>query len=126
MRIPRIYVATGLGEETVALPSDTARRLSKVLRLRSGDRVDLFDGRGGVAEAVLVGSEQAEVKRRYTMAEMGPRVCLYPALIRANRFDWLVEKGVELGAAAITPVHCERSITRPRRRAGGALAAPHC
>lgn len=109
MRIPRLYSRGGVASDVIALDPELARRISRVLRLRDGARVDLFDGKGNEVEGVLAGAT-VEVTRRYTAVEEGPEVHLYPALIRANRFDWLVEKTVELGATEIHPVRCARSI----------------
>lgn len=110
MRIPRLYVPE-LGSEQVALDRESARRLKKVLRLRAGDPLTLFDGKGIEADAVLLeGGLTASVKATRKVGESGRPIHLYPALIRANRFDWVIEKAVELGASSIHPVVCERSL----------------
>jgi 16S rRNA (uracil1498-N3)-methyltransferase len=108
--VPRLYVPE-LSTERVELDVDTVRRLKKVLRLRGGDRLVLFDGLGLEADALLEeGGRAATVLTKRQVTESGPSIHLYPALVRANRFDWVVEKAVELGASSITPVVCERSL----------------
>jgi 16S rRNA (uracil1498-N3)-methyltransferase len=110
VRVPRLYVPS-LDASEVQLSPERTRRLRKVLRLREGDRLILFDGAGLEADAVLLeGACAASVKTTRQVTEQGPSVHLYPALIRANRLDWVIEKAVELGAASITPVICERSL----------------
>ncbi|HEX5940405.1 MAG TPA: RsmE family RNA methyltransferase [Dehalococcoidia bacterium] len=110
MRIPRLYVPE-LNRTVVGLDAGSARRLKKVLRMSDGDRVTLFDGKGLEADAVLVeDGRQVSISALRQVEESGPVIHLYPALIRANRFDWVVEKAVELGARSIRPVVCERSL----------------
>ena len=110
MRIPRLYVPE-LNRTVVGLDADSARRLKKVMRMSDGDRVTLFDGRGLEADAVLVeGGRHVSISALRQVEESGPIIHLYPALIRANRFDWVIEKAVELGARSIRPVVCERSL----------------
>ena len=53
MRTPRLYWPAPLPTGTVPLPDAAARHLLKVLRRRDGDPVELFDGAGSVAEAIL-------------------------------------------------------------------------
>jgi 16S rRNA (uracil1498-N3)-methyltransferase len=114
MRIPRLYVPA-LDAAEVQLEADSSRRLRKVLRLGGGDRVTLFDGAGLEADAVLLdGARAAAVESTRRVSEPGPLVHLHPALIRANRFDWVIEKAVELGATSITPVISERSLIGER------------
>lgn len=110
MRVPRLYVPQ-LEAPTVELGAESARRLKRVLRLRTGANLVLFDGKVLEADAVLLeGGRVASVTATRRVTEPGPRIHLFPALIRANRFDWVIEKAVELGAASITPVICEHSL----------------
>ena len=86
----------------------------RVLRLREGDAITLFDGTGGEVPATL-----AQIGKRDVLAttsghlaierEMQRSVTLYPALIANDRIDWLVQKATELGVAVIQPVYTERS-----------------
>ncbi|MEX2238030.1 MAG: RsmE family RNA methyltransferase [Dehalococcoidia bacterium] len=116
MRVPRFYTASDLRKDEVTLEPDTTRRLRTVLRLRPGDLVRLFDGAGREAKGRLLEGGAIAVYSRGKAHEQGPEVHLFPALFKANRFDWLVEKAVELGATAIHPVVCERSILDERSR----------
>ena len=86
----------------------------RVLRLREGDAITLFDGTGGEVPATL-----AQIGKRDVLAttsahvaierEMQRSVTLYPALIANDRIDWLVQKATELGVAVIQPIYTERS-----------------
>ncbi len=102
--------------ETVEFPSSEARHASQVLRLGAGDRVEIFDGTGRAAQAELteVGKRavMAKVLREWRDGRMRPEIHLIVALIKNERFDWLVQKATELGAASIRPVLAERSVVK--------------
>jgi 16S rRNA (uracil1498-N3)-methyltransferase len=138
MPIPRLYVDVPLaaGAE-LALPPPAARHV-QVLRLQPGAPLTLFDGRGGEwrAEVRAIGRRDvaaavlgfADVER-----ELRRAVTLAIGMPANERMDALVEKATELGAAAIQPLHCERSVLRltgergERRRAHWrAIAAAAC
>jgi len=118
MRLTRCYVPTALqSQSTLWLPSAAAAHVAKVLRLRAGAALTLFDGRGGEFEAqvlaldrqrvqVHVGAHQA-IERESPIA-----VTLLQCLVRAERMDWIVQKATELGVAAIVPLASQHSVVR--------------
>ncbi|CCF86121.1 16S rRNA (uracil(1498)-N(3))-methyltransferase [Nitrolancea hollandica] len=112
----RFYVNEPLAEgAVVTLPRDRSLQIAKVLRLRAGDEIVLFDGRGGEFPARLI-----DVSPERTMVSIGsrsagradpqPAIHLAPALLKADKFDWVVQKATELGVVAITPVITERTV----------------
>lgn len=98
------------------LPASEARHAVQVLRLGPGDEVEIFDGTGRVAQAVLdeVGKSAAMARIVHERCEQRPRpeMHLLVALIKNERFDWLVQKATELGAASIRPVAAGRSVVK--------------
>jgi 16S rRNA (uracil1498-N3)-methyltransferase len=100
----------------LALPEALAPHALRVLRLRDGEAVVLFDGSGGEVEARL------EVRGKAVFAQLGAahrveresplRIVLVQALASGDKMDWVVQKAVELGAYAIQPVQAERSVLR--------------
>jgi len=100
----------------VALPEALAHHALRVLRLRDGEPMVLFDGEGGEVDARLV------VRGKIGFAQLGERraldresplqVVLVQALASGDKMDWVVQKAVELGVAAIQPVQAERSVLR--------------
>lgn len=112
----RLFVAPGdLVSVDVVLNGDSFHHLS-VLRLRVGDEVLLLDGSGNLARAILRSvsrsSAQAEVLERWTEGEDLLPLRLIQGLPRGEKFEWLLEKGVELGISTFTPVITERSQVR--------------
>ncbi|MGH8145308.1 MAG: 16S rRNA (uracil(1498)-N(3))-methyltransferase [Rhodanobacteraceae bacterium] len=115
MRIPRLYVDSRLvpGEDT-GLPAQAAAHVVRVLRLRPGDAVALFNGDGNEYPArLLVASTRGATAHiesclRAT-AESPLRITLAQALARGEKMDWIVQKATELGVATIVPLATERS-----------------
>ncbi|NMF91140.1 16S rRNA (uracil(1498)-N(3))-methyltransferase [Aromatoleum petrolei] len=100
----------------IQLPEALAHHAARVLRLRDGDPVILFDGSGGEVPALLsVRGKQcfaALQDRREVERESPLRLVLVQALASGDKMDWIVQKAVELGVAAIVPVQAERSVLR--------------
>ncbi len=98
------------------LPEAEARHASQVLRLGVGDRVEIFDGTGRAAQADVVEAGKNRVLFRvlqeWRQERPHPEIHLIMALIKNERFDWLVQKATELGAASIRPVEAERSVVK--------------
>lgn len=98
------------------LPKAVAHHAVRVLRMRDGDPLVLFDGRGGEVEAILVkrGPQWlAQVSVRREVERESPlELVLVQALVAADKMDWAVQKAVELGAARIIPVRAARSVVK--------------
>ncbi|KPV41478.1 hypothetical protein AN478_02605 [Thiohalorhabdus denitrificans] len=124
MRIPRVYLpeAEANGGE-LPLPEEASRYLVKVLRLEPGDAVTVFNGAGGEMQAELAGDAKRPRVRlgalRAVERESPLGIVLWAGLSKGEKFDWVVQKATELGAAEIRPVQTARSV----RRLEGAKAA---
>lgn len=109
----RRFHAPDLGGSDARLSDTEAHHAIHVLRLKSGDEVELFDGRGTLARATIAsvrrGCVTVRVGRRTTREPVGPAVHLAFAVPRAARMNWLLEKATELGAASLQPVVFARS-----------------
>lgn len=114
---PRLHVDAPLAAgDALTLPPGASRHV-QVLRLQPGDAVTLFDGRGGQWQAELGDIGRKAVQARLLVHEAIERELPTPVTLAlgmpANeRMDALVEKATELGAAAIVPLLCERSVLR--------------
>ena len=94
------------------LAGDDARHLARVLRAEPGQRFELSDNRSvQLAEVAEVSPRRVRFRLIETVAEAAPvaRVVLVAALIKFDRFEWLVEKATELGVTEIVPVEAERT-----------------
>ncbi|MBN8441122.1 MAG: 16S rRNA (uracil(1498)-N(3))-methyltransferase [Thauera sp.] len=103
-------------EGEIPLPDSVAHHALRVLRLSDGEAVVLFDGRGGEVDARLVVRGKAAsavlLGRRVPLRESPLRVVLVQALATGDKMDWVVQKAVELGVAAVQPIQAERSVLR--------------
>ncbi len=95
---------------------EAAVRHARVLRLREGSEVVLFDGRGGEASARLVRvgdrSAQAIAGPRRSVSVEGPELVLVQALAKGEKLDAIVRMATELGVSAIHLAASERSVVR--------------
>lgn len=104
-----------LDTDTVVLPEEEAHHAAHVLRLRTGDRVGLLDGRGRSATAEMIAVNKREVLARVVELTQHPgernaRIHLAVAPTKQiDRFEWFVEKAVEVGVDRITPLSTERT-----------------
>jgi 16S rRNA (uracil1498-N3)-methyltransferase len=117
-RIIRLFVDAELRPQaSLELPEAAAHHAARVLRLREGETVVLFDGRGGEYEATLAmpgrGRVLAETGERRDVERESPlAVTLVQAVSTSDKMDFTVQKAVELGVAAIQPVFSARSVVR--------------
>ena len=114
---PRLYVdlPLSLGSE-ISLPDGPARHV-RVLRLQPGAALSLFNGMGGEWGATVARMGRGEVRVRVDEHDPVERELALPVTLAlgmpANeRMDTLVEKATELGAVAIQPLVCQRSVLR--------------
>jgi 16S rRNA (uracil1498-N3)-methyltransferase len=103
------------------IEGDLAHHLTRVLRVEPGQKYELSDNRR-LYLAVVESARKSEVS--FTILEplpepqSRPEVHLYAALIHFDRFEWIVEKATELGAASIRPLIAKRSEKGLERAAG--------
>lgn len=103
-------------EGVVRLPEALAHHATRVLRLAPDDPLVLFDGRGGEVRARLQGRGRewfaALTSRDPVDRESPHRLVLVQALASGDKMDWIVQKVVELGVAAVIPVETQRTVLR--------------
>ena len=118
MTAPRFYCPVPLSVGAcVDLPENAARHACRVLRLRAGDELTLFDGSGGeyAARITEVARERVSVELlqwRDVDCEAPLRLTLVQALQAGEKMDMTIQKAVELGVSRIVPVASKRSVVR--------------
>lgn len=118
MRLTRVYVDSPVAAgKRVVVEGSAANHIARVLRLRSGDSLTVFDGSGGEfgarieefrKEAVVVAVEEHRPLDR----ESPLPLTLVQGISRGERMDWIIQKATELGASRIVPVFTKRSVVR--------------
>jgi 16S rRNA (uracil1498-N3)-methyltransferase len=94
------------------LRGEEARHLTRVLRVEAGQRFEISDNRAAyLAEIVEARGERVvfRVEAPIEPAEAPVAVTLCAALIKFDRFEWIVEKATELGVARIVPMEATRT-----------------
>jgi 16S rRNA (uracil1498-N3)-methyltransferase len=94
-----------------------ANHIMRVLRLRDGDLLTLFDGLGGeyAARIAALGKDSVQVdvqEHRAIERESALHLTLIQGISRGERMDWVVQKATELGVSRIVPLLTERSVVR--------------
>jgi 16S rRNA (uracil1498-N3)-methyltransferase len=102
--IPRDRIQDGIA----VLTPDQAHHLRAVLRLRAGEEVELFDGEGrsfsGTIEYRGTEIHIGALEKLDLQGEGSGSFVLAPALIKFDRFEWILQKGTELGVDEFIPL----------------------
>ncbi len=116
--MPRFYCPPPLPSEgPFVLPPDAAHHASRVLRLRNGNAVQIFDGLGNECRAVITELNG----KRVVISGIAPadsdresplKVLLAQALCSSEKMDWVIQKATELGVAEVQPLETQRSVAR--------------
>jgi 16S rRNA (uracil1498-N3)-methyltransferase len=114
---PRLFAAVDLapGDE-VQLPDRAAHHLS-VLRLRRGDAITLFNGRGGEFTAELTRASAGDALARVLSRDDSEResplsIALAQCVSSGDRMDTTLQKSTELGVSKIVPIVSERTVVK--------------
>ncbi len=95
-----------------------AHQLQVVLRLQPGAQIVLLDGLGHAYLAEIT-SLQRRAATGYIIQQLPDppeptlRLTLYQCSLKADKFEWILQKGTELGVSSFVPVISERSVVRP-------------
>ncbi|MES2997202.1 MAG: 16S rRNA (uracil(1498)-N(3))-methyltransferase [Verrucomicrobiota bacterium] len=103
--------------DSATLEGDEARHLSQVLRLRPGDVITVFDGAGRRAPAEIVSAAKDRISLKIGESVWSPvprpRITLAQAIPKGKNMDFIVQKAVELGVAAIQPLVTRHTVVQP-------------
>lgn len=110
---PGVYQAGAI----LALNEKNTNHIERVLRLKEGENISLFNGKNQhcVAQLVTVGRKKVEVTLGEVVIdnkESPLNIHLIQALSKGERFDLVVQKAVELGVHQLTPVLSQRNVVK--------------
>lgn len=111
--IPASYITP----PTVTLPADAARQVRTVLRMRPGQIIVVLDNSGTEFQVELTQVGKAAVRGRIVTqqparGEPTVQLWLYQAALKTQKFEWVLQKGTELGVVRFVPVITERAVVR--------------
>lgn len=114
--LSRVFIpGENILREKVIFPPSEAHYLVRVLRLQSGDKINVFDGSSWEYLVVLEKATAGEITGRIlskTKIDRDPskKVILLPALLKSEKFDWVIQKSTELGVNRIIPLKTQRTV----------------
>ena len=99
----------------LSLPENVAHQVRDVLRIAIGEQIVLFDNSGDELVAAIISRARTRVEvqiaeRRSGAEEPSVRIILCQGLLKTARFEWVLEKGTELGVTTFAPILCRRSM----------------
>ena len=99
----------------VTIIGPQAHQIANVLRMRPGDLIMVLDNSGWEIEVRLVSADRTVVKgevlhRRLAGGEPRTKISLYQGVLKSNRFEFVLQKGTELGVVQFLPIISERCV----------------
>jgi len=123
----RFFVGRGqFTPPEITISGSDVAHIRKVLRLKSGDRIEVVDEDGGLYAVQLEQVEADRVRGRVigqiptTVPEV-PAITIAQAVPKGDKMDWIVQKATELGVSAIRPVITRHTVAE-RVKTGRLLA----
>ncbi|TYG88409.1 hypothetical protein ES288_A12G019000v1 [Gossypium darwinii] len=116
--LPRFFSETLPSSKggVIRVQGDEFWHMTKVLRLKTDDRVELFNGKGGLVEGFIQNIDRSSIdfvalEDPKLVLPQTPQWHIFAAFgsLKGGRADWLVEKCTELGASSVTPLLTQRS-----------------
>lgn len=102
-------------ERQAVLSGPVAHHVCRVLRMRPGDRIILLDGFGWEFETELRAVKPDRVEgrvlgKRLARGEPHTKISLYQGVLKADRFEFVLQKATELGVVEFVPIITARTI----------------
>ena len=117
----RFFVSkSGFDGNQVRLEPDQAHQVCHVLRLKAGAGVVVLDGAGYEYDVTLTTVSKREVlgqitDKRPALGESKVQITLFQSLLSREKFEWVLQKGTEVGVCRFVPVATARSIVRAKQ-----------
>ncbi len=115
--MPRFFTQT-ISRDGGTIVGDDAKHISRVLRMKVGEKLTACDTKGNDYDCVLESVSDSEVRLKVlavTPSESEPnvKVKLYQAIPKSDKMELIIQKSVELGVDSITPVMTRRCVAKP-------------
>ncbi|MFI5132880.1 MAG: 16S rRNA (uracil(1498)-N(3))-methyltransferase [Chitinophagales bacterium] len=115
MTSPFFYITEyDSSQKQIVLDEDTSKHIVQVLRMKTGEKINLTDGKGNLLTAEITDAHKkhctAEVKETRNQQPATRNITIAISLLKnTNRFEWFLEKATEIGVNEIIPLICERT-----------------
>lgn len=109
------FFTTDINDNHAVIHGDDVKHISKVLRLKTGDVIQICNGNGKECDAQITSiskdTVEAETKEwRLSASEPLTKITLFQCLPKAGKMEIIIQKCVELGVNAVVPVQSERCV----------------
>ena len=103
----------------IHLRGDTARQIHTVLRMQPGDEIVVLDNSGMEWRVVLTLVNKTSTQGQIIVQQPAPgepelQLTLYQGTLKGQKFEWVLQKGTELGVSRFAPTICQRSVVRDK------------
>lgn len=115
MALPFFYIPAYSAEQNkIVLDEDTSKHVVQVLRMKTGEQLNLTDGKGSLLTCEIADAHKkhctVEVRTKTDKPKPHKQVSIAISLLKnTNRFEWFLEKATEIGVSEIIPLICERT-----------------
>ncbi len=114
-----------IGPTAVSFPPPLAHQIHTVLRMGIGARVVVLDNAGQAYDVTLTAVSRQQVTGQITARYPAPgepttHLTLYQAILKGEQFEWVLQKGTEIGVSRFVPIYTARSVVtavRPTKQA---------
>lgn len=114
----RFYLDAELAAGSVVALSGEERHHARVLRVREGEEIEVFNGRGDSYVATYQSSDAIRINERIANREARIAIHLAMSIIQLDKFELVLQKATELGVRSIVPLITARTEVRPERYRG--------
>jgi 16S rRNA (uracil1498-N3)-methyltransferase len=120
MGVNRFFISTSdIEGDRVRLSREQSHQVSHVLRLAPGDTIVVLDNSGTEYNVTLTAVGRTETVGQVTSKRQAPgeptaEVILFQSLLAREKFEWVLQKGTEVGVTQFVPVLTERSLVRTK------------
>ncbi len=115
--MPRFFVSNPIvSKQEIVVSGREARHMQRVLRLKLGDKVDIFDGTGKEYRSEILRQDNQTLRLRILETTTPNRespltIIMGQSLVKGNKMDFIIQKATELGVSEVFPFVSSRSIT---------------
>jgi 16S rRNA (uracil1498-N3)-methyltransferase len=115
MELPFFYIEQyDASSSLLTLNEETSKHVVQVLRMKTGEQINLTDGKGHLLTAQITEAHKrncvVKVKEKRYKEQGARKTVIAVSLVKnASRFEWFLEKATEIGVSEIIPLICERT-----------------
>ncbi|GAB4517329.1 MAG: 16S rRNA (uracil(1498)-N(3))-methyltransferase [Anaerolineae bacterium] len=112
------FFINSIHENTVQIQGGVAQQIKNVLRMKPGDQIITLDNAGHEYLVELTSVESRDVigivlEKRLSAQELSVAVTLYQGMLKRDNFEWILQKGTELGIHQFVPILTQRVVAKP-------------